>query len=136
MNSYYTNVEVYGNNILFRGIKNGRRQKMKIQYAPTLFLPTNKPTEWHGLHREPLEPKKFETIRDAKEFIKKYSEVENFKIYGNSSFDYAFIADTQKGMIDWQIKDINIAIIDIEVGGGKYANVPDKIIKVRKKDGY
>jgi hypothetical protein len=39
-------------------------------------------------------------------------------------------------MIDWQMNDINIAIIDIEVGGGKYANVPDKIIKVRKKDGY
>jgi DNA polymerase elongation subunit (family B) len=141
MSNYYTNVTVLGNNILFRGIKNGRRQKMKIQYAPTLFLPTNKPTEWRGLYGEILEPKKFETIRDAREFIKKYSEVENFKIHGNSNFEYAFIADAQKSMIDWQMNDINIAIIDIEVGSEngfpdpKDANEPITAIAVRRLNG-
>ena len=142
MSNYYTNVTVFGNNILFRGVKNGRRTKLKIQYSPTLFLPTNKPTEWHGLHGENLEPKKFETIRDAKEFIKKYAEVENFKVYGNSNFEYAFIADTQKEMIDWQMNDIDIAIIDIEVGSEngfpdpKDANEPITAIAVRRLNGH
>jgi DNA polymerase elongation subunit (family B) len=78
------------------------------------------------LHGEKLEPKKFETIRDARDFIKKYDEVQNFKVYGNSSFEYAFIADTQRGMIDWSIDDINIAIIDIEVGSENGFPNPDE----------
>ena len=126
MSRYYTNLFCYGNSIMYRGIDNGRRVKKKIPYSPVLFLPTNKSTEWSGLHGEKLEPKKFETIRDARDFIKKYDEVQNFKVYGNSSFEYAFIADTQKGMIDWSIDDINIAIIDIEVGSENGFPNPDE----------
>ena len=111
---------------MYRGIDNGRRVKKKIPYSPVLFLPTNKSTEWSGLHGEKLEPKKFETIREARDFIKKYDEVQNFKVYGNSSFEYAFIADTQRGMIDWSIDDINIAIIDIEVGSENGFPNPDE----------
>ena len=55
---------------MYRGIDNGRRVKKKIPYSPVLFLPTNKSTEWSGLHGEKLEPKKFETIREARDFIK------------------------------------------------------------------
>ena len=89
---------------------------MKIQYSPTLFLQSNKKTEWKNLFGENLESKRFETIRDARDFIKRYDEIENFKIYGNSSFEYAFIAETQPGMIDWNINDLKVSIIDIEVG--------------------
>ena len=116
MKKYYTNVATYGNNILFRGVKDGRRVKMKIQYSPTLFLPTNKNTEWKNLFGENLESKRFETMRDARDFNKRYEDVQNFKIYGNSSFEYAFIAETQPGMIDWNIDDLKVSIIDIEVG--------------------
>ena len=126
MSKYYTNLFCYGNTIMYRGIDNGRRVKKKIPYSPVLFLPTNKSTEWSGLHGEKLEPKKFETIREARDFIKRYDEVQNFKVYGNSSFEYAFIADTQKGMIDWNIDDINIAIIDIEVGSENGFPNPDE----------
>lgn len=141
MNSYYTNVSCFGNNILFRGVKDGRRTKMKIQYAPTLFLPTNKSTEFKSLSGDNLEPKRFETIREARDFFKKYEEVSNFKIYGNASFEYAFIADTQKGMIDWNLNDLNIAIIDIEVGSENgfpdpyKANEPITAIAVRRLNG-
>ena len=89
---------------------------MKIQYSPTLFLPTNKNTEWKNLFGENLESKRFETMRDARDFNKRYEDVQNFKIYGNSSFEYAFIAETQPGMIDWNIDDLKVSIIDIEVG--------------------
>ena len=116
MNQYYTNVSTYGSNILFRGVKNGRRVKMKIEYAPTLFLPVNKNTEWKTLSGDNLEPKKFENMRSARDFAKKYEDVQNFKIFGNSSFEYAFIAETQPGMIDWNIDELKISIIDIEVG--------------------
>ena len=113
---YYTNVAIQGNNILYRGVKDGRRTKMKIQYAPTLFLPSKKNTEWKTLFNESLEPMKFESIREAKDFVNKYDSVENFSIYGNDRFEYAFIADEFKGQIDWDISEISIAFIDIEVG--------------------
>ena len=113
---YYTNVAVQGNNILFRGVKDGRRVKLKVQYSPNLFLPSNKKSEWKTLFGENLEPINFENIREAKEFVKKYEQVENFKIYGNDRFEYAFIADEFKGQTDWNISEISIAFIDIEVG--------------------
>ena len=116
MSRYYTNVAVQGNNILFRGVKNGRRVKMKVQYSPTLFLPSKKPSEWKTLFDENLEPMKFGDIRDARDFVKRYDGVENFKIFGNDRFEYAFIAEEFVGQIDWDMQHIHVGIIDIEVG--------------------
>jgi DNA polymerase elongation subunit (family B) len=113
---YYTNVACIGNNILYRGVKEGRRVKLKVAYTPTLFLPSKKETTFKTLDGEFLEPMKFESVREARDFIKRYDEVTNFKIFGNSSYQYAFIADEQKGMVDWKMEDLSIAILDIEVG--------------------
>jgi len=115
-NNYYTHVLCFGNNIFYRGIKNGRRIKQRIEYSPTLYFPTNKQTEWRSLQGDVLEPKSFGSIREAKEFIKRYEEVQNFKMFGNTRLEYAYIADVQKGSIDWDLKHLDIAIIDIEVG--------------------
>ena len=113
---YYTNVACVGNNILYRGVKNDRRVKLKVAYTPTLFLPSKKETAWKTLDGEFLEPMEFESIREARDFVKRYEDVENFKIFGNSSYQYAFIADEQKGMVDWKMEDLSVAIIDIEIG--------------------
>jgi len=142
MSKYYTSVSVYGNNVLYRGVKEGRRVKMKIQYSPTLFLPVNKKTDWKNLDGDYLEAKRFETIRDAREFVKRYEDVQNFKIFGNSSYEYAFIADNQPGMIDWKLDDISIAIIDIEVGSENgfpdpyLASEPITAIAIRYLNGH
>ena len=114
--NYYTNISVQGNNVLYRGVLNGRRIQKKIEYSPILFLPSNKNTGWKTLFGENLELKKFDTIRDARDFVKRYEEVQNFKIYGNDRFEYAFIADEHRGPIDWDITQLSIVIIDIEVG--------------------
>ena len=116
MSKYYTSVAIHGNNILYRGINNGRRIKEKVPYSPILFLPSKKATEWKTLFNEPLEAMKFETIRETRNFVKRYEDVANFKIYGNTRYEYAFIADTFRGVVDWDINDLSILIIDIEVG--------------------
>ena len=116
MSNYYTNVCVYSNHILFRGVNNGRRVKSKVKYSPTLFLQSNKSSQWKTLFDEPLEPMKFETIREARDFVKRYEEVANFKIYGNTRYEYAFIADNFRGIVDWDISHLSIIFIDIEVG--------------------
>jgi len=116
MTKFYTNVLCVGNNILYRGVKDGRKIKMKIAYEPTLYLPSKKPTQFKSLLGEYLEPMKFENIRECRDFNKRYEEVGNFKIYGNSNYPYAFIADEHKGMVEWDQDAISIAVIDIEVG--------------------
>lgn len=114
---YYTNVQCVGNNILYRGIKDGRRVRMKIQYSPSLFLPTKKQSKWKTLSGDNLEPIEFGTMREARDFVRQYEDVEGFKIYGNSNFQYTFIAQNNpQSVIDWDLDDINIGNIDIEVG--------------------
>ena len=114
-NSFYTNVQVFGNNILYRGIVDGKRRKQKIPYSPSLYLPSNKESTYKNLQGEYLSKKSFETIREAKDYIKQFENVHNSKIYGNNRFEYAFIADYHKGMIDYDFDKISIAVIDIEV---------------------
>ena len=116
MENFYTNVLCVGSNILYRGVKNGRRVKLKIGYKPSLFIPAKKQTEFMTLQGEYLERKTFETIREARDFVKRYEEVGNFKIFGNNKYEYAFIADQQKGMVEYDQDKISIAVIDIEVG--------------------
>jgi DNA polymerase elongation subunit (family B) len=116
MSKYYTNVCVHGNHILFRGVNNGKRVKSKVKYSPTLFLKSNKPSKWNSLFNEPLEPMTFDTIRETRDFVKRYEDVSNFQIFGNTRYEYAFIADTFRGNIDWDISHLSIAFIDIEVG--------------------
>ena len=105
-----------GNNILYRGVEDGRRVKFKIDYSPTLFLPSKKESPWKTLKGENLEPIKLGGIRDARDFIKRYDEVENFKIYGMNRFEYAFITEQHGGMVDWEMDQISIGVVDIEVG--------------------
>lgn len=113
---FYTNVLSVGNNILYRGVKDGRSVRLKIAYAPTLFLPSTKATEYKSLQDEYLEPMKFDSIRSAKEFYQNYKDVDNFKIFGNTRYEYAYIADNFSDDVNWDIDRVNISAFDIEVG--------------------
>lgn len=113
---YYTNIAVSGNNILYRGIKGGRRVKLKTSYSPSLFIHTNKNSEFKTLSGDNLEQIKFNTISDAKKMLDMYKDVSNYNIYGQEKFEYAFIADYFKNTIEWNINDLSIAVIDIENG--------------------
>ena len=141
MSNFYTNVICVGNNILYRGVENGRRVKLRVGYTPTMFLPSQKETKWKTLHGEYLDEIKLGSIRECRDFIKRYEDVENFKIYGNTRYEYAYIADEFKGAIDWDQAKINIAVIDIEVGSENgfpdpyKANEPIIAIAVKTLDG-
>ena len=116
MAKHYTNVLCQGNYILYRGVNNGKKVKTKVTYTPSLFVKSKKTeTEYKGIHGEPLDAMRFESIRAAKDFQRKYKDVDNFDIYGMDRFEYGFIADNFKGQIEWNINDINVSVIDIEV---------------------
>ena len=137
MSDFYTNVQVYGSRILYRGIENGRRVSRKIDFFPTFFVPSKKPTEWTTIHGEYVSEIKPGNIRDARDFIKKYEDVNGFSIYGNNKYEYAFIAETYPDDVEWDINKINICNIDIEVesdnGFPEPALANEKIISITMK---
>jgi len=144
MADFYTNIQSFGNNILYRGVRNDQRVRMRIEYSPSLYLPSRKNTQsrFKSLDGIDLEEKRFDSIREAKEFIKQFEGIPGApKIYGNSRFEYAFIADQHKGMIEWDIDKINVAFIDIEVGSENgfpdpyKANEPITAIAIRSLKG-
>lgn len=123
--SFYTNVQVYGSRILYRGVQNGRRVRNRIDYFPTLYVPSQTPTEWKTIYGEFLAEVKPGNIRECRDFVKQYEGVENFKIYGNQKYEYTFIADNWSADVDWDLAHINVCNIDIEVGSENGFPEPD-----------
>jgi len=117
---FYTHVACQGNYIYYRGVDNGRRVRLKQEYSPTLFVPSNQensPSKWRDLHGNLVDEVQFVSINEAKEYLKRYDKVEGFTIYGNSRFEYSFIADQHsEEHIEWSMDDVVVAYLDIEVG--------------------
>lgn len=117
MNSYfYTNVQSMGNNILFRGVVDGKRVKTKIPYEPTFYEPSRTETPFKTLDGDYLRELKFNSMREARDYYKQFEDVSGKVIYGNNRFEYAYIAENYKGMVEWDIDKILVGIVDIEVG--------------------
>ena len=88
---FYTNVQMVGDHFLVRGYENGKHFATREKFYPTLFVDSKKKTKYKtldGLSVEPVEPG---TVRECREFMKNYNEVENFNIYGNERYIYQYI---------------------------------------------
>ena len=82
-NTFYTNVQQIGNNIILRGISNGRPFKEKVAYKPYHFIKSKShEAEYSNLAGESLARVDFDSIYDAKDFLKKYEDVQNVDVYG------------------------------------------------------
>jgi DNA polymerase elongation subunit (family B) len=126
MSEFYTSVERYGKNILWRGYKNGKRFSYRVPFQPTLYMHTpKKEGEFHSLiGNKPLNSHKFGDMQEAKNFIEEYKGVQNFEIFGTTNYVTQFIQKQYPDHISFNIDDINIVSFDIEVDiSDGYANV-------------
>ena len=113
---FYTNIQMVRNEFLVRGYENGRRVQYKEEFFPTLYVKSKKESEWKTLEGENVEPIQPGTVRDCREFYKKYEGVDGFKIYGNEKYLYQYISEKYpQNEIKWDIKKIKLVTIDIEV---------------------
>jgi DNA polymerase elongation subunit (family B) len=104
-----------GNQFLVRGYDNGSHVMFKEEYSPTLFVKSNKKTPYKTLEGEYVEPINPGSVRDCREFIKKYDGVDNFKIYGNDRYVYQYISDKYPDdEIKFDINKIKLVTLDIE----------------------
>ena len=112
---FYTNVQMIGNQFLVRGYDNGEHVMFKEEYSPTLFVKSNKETDYKTLEGEYVEAIKPGSVRDCRDFYKKYESVENFKIYGNDRYVYQYISDKYpEDEIKFDISKIKLITLDIE----------------------
>ena len=113
---FYTNVQMVGDNFLVRGYENGRHFATREKFYPTLFVDSKKKTKYKTLNGEYVEAIEPGTVRESRDFIKRYNEVENFNVYGNERFIYQYISDKYPEQeLKFDIDKIKLVTLDIEV---------------------
>ena len=113
---FYTNVQMVGDYFLVRGYENGKHFMTREKFSPTFFVSSNKKTKYKTLEGDYVEAIQPGTVRECREFIKRYEGVENFKIYGNERFIYQYISENYpEDEVKFDINKIKLTTIDIEV---------------------
>ena len=136
---FYTNVQMVGDHFLVRGYEDGRHFMTREKFNPTLFVPSKKTTKYKTLDGEYVESINPGTVRECREFVKKYENVENFKIFGNTGYIYQYISDIYKeDEIKFDISKIKLTTLDIEVasenGFPDVANAAEEILLITIQD--
>ncbi len=113
---FYTNVQLIGNQFLVRGVENGKRYEHRDEFFPTLFVKSKKKAKYKTLNGEAVEAINPGTVRDCREFYKKYEDVEGFDIYGNDRYIYQYISEKYpEDEIKFDISKVKLVTLDIEV---------------------
>ena len=112
---FYTSVEQVGDDILYRGYDHGDPVQFREKFSPTLFVACPHESDYKTLEGQYVKPIKFGGPRDAREFMQKYENVQNFDVYGYERFVYQYISDQHPDEVDYDFKRLQIYTIDIEV---------------------
>ena len=111
---FYTNVSQRGNYLCVRDVKGSKRINSKVRYAPTLFTPVQRETGYKTLDGSHVLPTQFFNLYDAKKWVTSHKSQPEL-VYGNTQYPYCYISDEYEGSINWDIDQILIVTIDIEV---------------------
>lgn len=127
MKSFYTSVNRYGNSILYRGYnENGAAIAQRYKFSPTLYTPSKKPTKFKGFDSGYVAPLNFPTMRDAKEWLEQYEEMEGVNIFGTRNYIHQFITEKFPDEISFEPNAINVVNFDIEVASDSGFPVPEQ----------
>lgn len=137
---FYTNVTRAFDTILLLGYENGRRIKERIEYEPYFFIANPKESEYKTLDGKNVHKLYPGTITDARDYVKRYKDVDGHDIYGTESWEYQFINDYYPGEIQYDPSVISVVVLDIETdskGGFPNISTADKeltAITIRKNN--
>ena len=113
---FYTNVQLIGNQFLVRGVEDGNRYEHRDEFFPTLFVKSKKKAKYKTLSGDYVEAINPGTVRDCRDFYKKYEDIEGFEIYGNDRYIYQYISEKYpEDEIKFDISQIKLVTLDIEV---------------------
>ena len=135
---FYTTAQPWGDKILVRGYQNGKPYMRKVDFYPTLFVTSKSPSKYKTLDGMYVDEMKPGTIKETKEFVKKYEDVAGFGVYGQTNYGYQYISDTYDGDINWDIEQIKTYTIDIETatenGFPDIRSASEEILLITVKD--
>ena len=128
-----------GDHFLVRGYENGRHFATREKFYPTLFIPSNKKTKYQTLEGEYVESVQPGSVRECRDFIARYKDVDNFSVYGNDRYIYQYISEKYpEEEIKFDTKKIKISTIDIEVasenGFPDVESVAEEILLITVQD--
>ena len=129
--NFYTYARHYGDKILVRGVKNGERFTSRHDFRPTLFVKSDKPSEYKSIFGEKVSPIQFDSNKEATDFFSRYKDIPNFPVFGQNYYAYQYITEKYPGTIEWDAKKLAIYSIDIETtSDGGFPNVDSPSEKV------
>ena len=114
MSSFYTNIQLAGDTILYRGYENGQRVEFRAQFSPTLYVLSKMRSSFKLWMAEQL-PLYSLSTRKARDFIKQYEGVEGFEVHGYERFVYQYIRQEFPGDVKYDTNKMKIYALDIEV---------------------
>ena len=115
MSKFYTNIQLAGDTILYRGYEDGEPVQFRTHSSPTLYVTSNRKEKMKTLTGKYVRPIDFQTAREAREFIKTYNGVEKFEVHGYERFVYQYIRKEFSDEVDYHIDQMKIYALDIEV---------------------
>ena len=115
MSSFYTNIQLAGDTLLYRGYEDGKPVSYRANFSPTLYVLSRNKEEFKTLDGRYTSPIQFQTAREARDFIRQYENVEGFEVHGYERFVYQYIRQEFPGEVDYNISQMKIFAMDIEV---------------------
>lgn len=131
-----------GNRLYVREIRDGKRRNFKTEYKPTLYIPSKKGTsKFQAPDGTPVEAIQPGTMGECYQFIQSYKDVDNFRIFGNTSYEYSFLNEEYPGTVDYSLNEMIVLNLDIEVAKTKdgYSEAKDannEIIAITMKGSH
>ena len=122
MSKFWTNVSLQRNDLLVRGVKDGKRFKSRIPVQPHIYVddPTGQ-SEWRSINGKPVKRLDFPNVKAIMDFRNEHDPIENFNQYGLQTSKswyyiyYDYLYNEYPGTVEYDPKQIKVAVIDIEV---------------------
>ena len=115
MSKFYTNIQLAGDTILYRGYENGEPVQFRARFSPTLYVLSKNKEKFTTLDGRYVSPIKFDKPREGREFIRQYDGVEGFEVHGYERFVYQYIRQEYPSDVEYRIDQMKIYSMDIEV---------------------
>ena len=115
MSKFYTNIQLAGDTILYRGYENGKPVQFRSHFSPTLYVLSKNKEKFQTLDGRYVSPVKFDKPREGREFIRQYDGVEGFEVHGYERFVYQYIRQEFPDDVDYNVNQIKMYAMDIEV---------------------
>lgn len=117
MMKFYTSFKRHKGYVLLRGYEFGNRVQRKVHYGPTLYISSSSQdveSEYRTLDGKPVIPYTAESMWEAKQYIDRWSNVDNASIYGSTNYEYACINEMYPAQIEYDPSIMAVVTLDIE----------------------